>query len=70
MTHGGDKIIWANKSTYYVIYYNHTTRTFGVDAESACQNINAVYFCTEQIAKDAIDKVVLPFMKEHPEFIL
>lgn len=31
--------------------------------------INTVYFCSEEAAQDAINKVIKPFKKEHPEFI-
>lgn len=53
---------------HYYIYFDNTKDHFivGENHYSHSQNI---YFSSEKIAKQAIEYVVKPFMKEHPEFV-
>lgn len=70
MTHDGDKIDWDNiYSPKYIIYRSSGYVRFDVE-EYTCHKIeNAVYFKYEQTARDAIEEIIKPFMKEHPDFV-
>lgn len=65
----GDKINW-NSGDYdkYFIYYNHKNNVF--NEQTACYKRNSsIYFHTREIARRAIDEIILPFMEDHPDFI-
>lgn len=64
MQHGRDKINWIGGG--YKIYYNHINKIFDVSGNDAFQVLGAVYFYDEKTANDAIDEIVMPFMKKHP----
>ena len=70
MQNGGDKIDWDDccQNKYHIYYdekYNHMFQVGGI-----CWTHNDnVYFYSEEIAQRAIDEIVLPFMKEHPDFV-
>lgn len=69
MTHGGDKIDWHDMcEAKYRIFYDCKVNNFQVDYSSATRNIGAVYFTVPKIAEAAIEEIVKPFLKEHPDF--
>ena len=69
MQNDGDKIDWHNiDQNKYKIYYDHRKEKFFVGCNCWEQH-DVQYFHTEEIAKKAINEIVLPFMKEHPEFV-
>ena len=74
MQNDGDKIDWSNRSNKYFITYDYNAKDFKVDyfhTQYGCHLRPFVeYFYTEKIAQKAIDEIVLPFMKEHPKFVL
>lgn len=53
---------------HYFIYFDNTKGHFIVGEQHYCHSQN-IYFSSEKIAKQAIEYVVKPFMKEHPEFV-
>ena len=59
---------WGTKYEHYRIYYDTDCDKFGIDVNDAFK-YQGVYFSTRQGAKRAIEEVVEPFMKEHPEFV-
>lgn len=68
MEHDGEKIDWKDfNSLKYTIFYNHRTQKFKTNY-SYWMNFSQPYFLTEKIAKQAIEEIIKPFMKEHPEF--
>ena len=73
MQNDGDKIDWNDGCYKYFIIYNHRDEMFEVDSYQSpfgCTLKSAMqYFYSVDIAKRAIDEIVLPFMKEHPEFV-
>ncbi len=73
MQNDGDKIKWINSSRKYFITYDYHAEEFRVDyyqTPHGCTLKPATeYFYSVQIAKRAIEEVVIPFMKEHPEFV-
>ena len=69
MTHDGDKIDWSNRNLKkYNIIFNHDINQFLVAHRYYTQN-NNIYFNDETIAYDAIEEIIKPFMKEHPDFV-
>ena len=59
---------WGTKYEHCRIYYDTDSDKFGIDINDAFK-YQGVYFSTRQGAKRAIEEVVKPFMKEHPEFV-
>lgn len=71
MENDGDKIDWDKSLTRKrVIIYNHESGEWGIDSNSLCSKVGAVYFHSEQVAQRAIEEIVKPFMKSHPDFKL
>ena len=73
MQNDGDRIDWDNGSCKYFITYDYRHKEFKVDyyqSQFGCTLKNAnEYFYSAAITKRAIDEIVLPFIKEHPEFV-
>lgn len=53
---------------HYYIYFDSTKGHFVVGANHYCHSQN-IYFSKQEVAKQAIEDVVKPFMKEYPEFV-
>lgn len=63
-----DTAEWNGTNYHWVIRYNENHNKF----ESYCQNRHKardVYFSSEKGASRAIEEVIEPFMKEHPDFV-
>lgn len=58
---------WNDSFSHYYLYYSHRERRVKVDANADSQKIG-VYFSSKKAAERAIEEVVKPFVKEHPEF--
>ena len=56
------------ESPHYYIYFDIKKDHFDVGANHYCRSQN-IYFSSEKVAKQAIEDVVEPFMKEYPEFV-
>ena len=75
MQNDGDKIDWSNRSRKkYLITYDCRTEKFEVDsifsATYGCNlKYHLEYFYSVERARRAIDEIIVPFMKEHPEFV-
>lgn len=70
MQNDGDKIDWSNeKQRKFTIYYNSCTGNLLISRNYTYQHESGAYFYTEEIAQRAIDEIILPFVKEHPEFM-
>ena len=59
---------WGTKYEHWRIYYDTDSDKFGIDTNDAFKYQGA-YFSTREGAWRAIEEVVKPFMKEHPEFV-
>lgn len=71
MENDGDKIDWKdNYSAKYVILFDNKNKCFKVYCYSITKFNGSIYFSTEKIAQRAIDEIIIPFMKEHHDFIL
>ena len=71
MTHGGDKIELGVFSTQkYYIAYDASYKEFYTDWNIDVKNVGVIYFGSDNIARDAIEEIVKPFIAEHPDFDL
>ena len=59
---------WGTKYEHWCIYYDTDSDKFDIDVNDAFK-YQGVYFSTREGAERAIEEVVKPFMKEHPEFV-
>lgn len=74
MEHGGDKIDWTNqRQMKWAVYYAHDDKQYAVAKMSVITYMGNVCFISEKVARDAIDKIIKPFIAEliaeHPEFV-
>lgn len=73
MQNDGDKINWDNSSFKYFISYDYCKKEFCVDyyqTPYGCNLKSAMqYFYSVEVTQRAIDEIIKPFMKEHPEFV-
>lgn len=58
----------AGVNPHYFIYFDSTREHFIIGDNHYCHSQN-IYFSVEKVAEQAIQDVIEPFMKEHPEFI-
>lgn len=56
------------ENPHYYIFFASTRGHFVVEVNHYCHSQN-IYFSSEKVAEDAIEDVIKPFMKEHPEFV-
>ena len=69
MEHDGDKINWHDphcRRQYYIVF-DYQTKDFDVNYEYTTNNF-MTHFYTEEIALNAIEEIIKPFMEAHPEF--
>lgn len=63
-----DTAEWNKTNCHYYISYNIDEQRFYADVTGSFKH-NDVWFRSRYSAKRAIEEVVGPFMKEHPEFV-
>lgn len=64
-----DKIAeWSRRKQHYSVRYSYEDSDFVVFCQYDDKGQN-VYFSSEEAARRAIEEVVEPFMKEHPDFV-
>lgn len=63
-----DNQAWNKVNCHYYIGYNINEDRFYVDVTAAFKH-NDVWFCSRDSANRAIEEVVKPFVKEHPDFV-
>ena len=59
---------WNGRNDHWCIYYNPDDFKYCV-AGFASHKFDSVWFSSEDGAERAIEEVVKPFVKEHPEFV-
>ena len=70
MEHDGDKIDWSNHNqTKFLIGYDYPDRRFCADTYWGTKYLGGNFFYTREIAENAIEEIIKPFMKEHPDFV-
>lgn len=60
---------WDNNNCHYYIYFSVLRRNFEIGGSKLMKNEGVIYFRTEDLAKIAIEEIVKPFLKEHPDFV-
>ena len=69
MEHDGNKIDWNDRiRTKFSIRYDFDDKIFTVGAHFNFRQFGTVFFYTKEIAENAIEEIVQPFMGEHPDF--
>lgn len=63
-----DTAEWDGENCHWLIEYVCTTKDFIVRPHYDCKSQN-VYFSSDEGAKRAGKEVIMPFMKEHPNFV-
>ena len=56
-------------NAHYGIYWSYDHKSFDICCSRTIKSSDSVYFPTKELANQAIDKIIKPFMKEHPEFV-
>lgn len=59
---------WSKRKPHYSVRYSYEDSTFVVFCQYDDKGQD-VYFSSEKAAERAIEEVVKPFVKEHPEFV-
>ena len=69
MQHDGDEIDWSDRwQDKYKICYDTIEDSYLIDESHFHKTEGSIYFISEEVAKDAIEEVVKPFIKQYPEF--
>lgn len=68
---GAEDYEWNNNNNncHYYIYFNYQFNEFIVTSATRCKNYFCTYFSSEKVARQAINDVIKPFIKEHPQFV-
>lgn len=65
---GFEDTVWNNQNDHWYIFYNYDDGCFDSQHNDGFKT-QSVYFSSAGAANRAICEVVMPFIKEHPEFI-
>ena len=66
---GSDNMDWTNwLQDKWVISFNYKDDCFSIDDMPGIKNFNPC-FTSREVAQRAIDEIIKPFIKEHPEFV-
>lgn len=64
-----EDVEWNDRENkHYYIYYDFFDKGFQVNVSSLWKCSGVVYFSAKEVAENAIEDVIKPFMKEHPNF--
>lgn len=69
MENGEGENKWDCEHSHWVIRYLHDLDTFCTSQTRIIHHVGAIYFPTDELACRAIEEIIKPFMKEHPEFV-
>lgn len=61
--------IWNGENLHYFIFLDTLSNKFKVESYFNVKILSTIYFSNKKVAKQAIQDIIEPFMKEHPEFI-
>lgn len=67
MQHGESENPWDNNNYHHYIYFSVSRRNFEIGSSKLMHYEGTIYFPTEDLAKIAIEEIVKPFMKNHPD---
>lgn len=66
----GSKINWNNRDQLkYLIYFDNESKKLSITDCRFSKIDGCICFYSKSIAQKAIKEIVLPFMKEHPDFV-
>ena len=60
---------WDNQNPHYYIRRHLVSNLFYIQQNILSKNCGTIYFSAEEVAEQAIEDVVEPFIAEHPEFV-
>lgn len=60
---------WNGENLHYYIFLDTLSNKFRVEDYFNAKTLSTIHFSNKEIAKQAIQDVIEPFMKEHPEFV-
>ena len=69
MENGEGENKWDCEHSHWVIKYVHDSGVFCTSWTTVVHQAGAIYFSTDELACRAIEEIIKPFMKEHPEFV-
>lgn len=69
MENDGDKLDWSAYNPKYYIYFDYKKHEFKISYMNQYKTEMTVHFYSREIAERAIDEIIKPFIKEHPEFV-
>lgn len=71
MKNGGDSITWGSYThRNYIICYSHRENKWYVEPTATTERLGCVTFASLPVAVRAIEEVVFPFIKAHPDFTM
>lgn len=69
MENGERENPWNCRNDHYEIYWSYNYDVFDICVNKGAKSLNSVYFPTKELARQAIDEIIVPFMEEHPDFV-
>lgn len=69
MENGEGENKWDCEHSHWVIKYVHDSGVFCTSWTTVVHQAGAIYFSTDELACRAIEEIIKPFMKDHPEFV-
>lgn len=60
---------WNCKNEHYFIFLDKERNKFNISFVFTVKTEGITYFPSREIAEEAIEKIVKPFIKEHPDFV-
>lgn len=69
MENGEGENLWDCCNTHYEIYWSYDLASFNICCNVTTKSPASVYFPTRELANQAIDEIIIPFIEKHPEFV-
>lgn len=66
--HYAEDCDWDDKNEHYYIYFNNTRGYYDI-ATNQYYRSQSIYFSKAEIARQAIEDIIKPFIKKHPKFV-
>lgn len=68
MAHGEVENPWDGNNAHWCICYDNNLNKYYVNDFYITISPGIIYFSSEEVAKQAIEEIIKPFLKEHPDF--
>ena len=69
MENGEGENTWDCNNAHYEIYWTYSRKSFDICCNTTVKSPGSVYFPTKELANQAIDEIIIPFIEKHPEFV-